>query len=314
MKFAINYSEASDRLLDERRIEIDLYKSPDWPTLIARCRKRKPVYVHFAMQAGKSDFGSAPKGSGDVGGAKAQARDATKHPAAENQPVPDPTNLDPSDFDESTDDLDRVDRLARETETPFINVHLSPKIRDFPPGVGANSEASAPGAVTDRMISDVARLAARFGAGRVIAENIPLGNPEEGFAPACAEPAAIRRVLDAAGCGFLLDLSHARLTARVLGVDEREYISRLPVDRIRELHLTGIQPVDGRLRDHMHLSDEDWSQTQWALDRIRRGDWGKPTIVALEYGGVGEKFAWRSDAGVIAEQVPRLYEMVHAAG
>jgi hypothetical protein len=35
-------------------------------------------------------------------------------------------------------------------------------------------------------------------------------------------------------------------------------------------------------------------------------------VVSFEYGGVGPVFADRSEAAVIAEQVPRLYEMVHA--
>jgi uncharacterized protein (UPF0276 family) len=210
-------------------------------------------------------------------------------------------------------DLDRFDRLARETGTAFINVHLSPRARDFAGGEGMAAEDEG-GPVTERMIRDVGAIANRFGGGRVICENVPFGAVEEGFALACVRPKAIRRVIESWDCGLLLDLSHARLTARHLGQDERTYVSSLPVERLRELHLTGIQMVEGRARDHMGLTEQDWAQTRWAFDRIRRGDWARPDIVAFEYGGVGEKFEWRSDPAVIAEQVPRLFELVHAAG
>jgi hypothetical protein len=50
--------------------------------------------------------------------------------------------------------------------------------------------------------------------------------------------------------------------------------------------------------------------TQWALERIDPGDWARPWTVALEYGGVGEPFKWRSDRAALEAMVPRLYEMV----
>jgi len=62
----------------------------------------------------------------------------------------------------------------------------------------------------------------------------------------------------------------------------------------------------------MQLGEEDWSFFTWAMDRIRAGDWSTPWMVAFEYGGIGDPFKWRSESSVIAEQVPRLYDMVHA--
>src|SRR5208283_4841828 len=128
-----------------------------------------------------------------------------------------------------------------------------------------------------------------------IVENVPLGNPQEGFSPACGDAEAVCRIVRGAKVGFLLDLSHARLTARFLGLDEREYVSRLPVGRICELHLTGLGLLDGRLRDHMPRKDVDWEMAQWAMGQIGAGRWSTPRMVACEYGGVGEKFRLRSD-------------------
>ena len=130
------------------------------------------------------------------------------------------------------------------------------------------------------------------------------------FHRACVEPRVIRLVVGETGCGFLLDLSHARIAAHYLGVDPREYVLSLPVEHLRELHVTGVRPVKDRLADHMDFADEDWTWTAWALDHIRAGRWPTPWTVALEYGGVGEPFKWRSERRVIEEQVPRLYGMV----
>ena len=46
------------------------------------------------------------------------------------------------------------------------------------------------------------------------------------------------------------------------------------------------------------------------IDRIAVGAWATPDIVAFEYGGVGEPFTWRSEAGVIERDVNRLNEML----
>jgi hypothetical protein len=51
-----------------------------------------------------------------------------------------------------------------------------------------------------------------------------------------------------------------------------------------------------------------------AVAQIRAGRWARPDIVALEYGGIGDGFSWRSDASVLEEQVPRLAQLVTSAG
>ena len=95
-------------------------------------------------------------------------------------------------------------------------------------------------------------------------------------------------------------------------MDEKDYIAALPLDKLRELHITGVQMHEGRLRDHLPLTENDWEMTAWASAQIRAGAWACPGVVALEYGGVGPAFEWRSDSGVLSEQVPRLYHLIHA--
>jgi hypothetical protein len=87
-------------------------------------------------------------------------------------------------------------------------------------------------------------------------------------------------------------------------------MQQLPIQRMRELHFAGIHVIHGILRDHLSIQPQDWLTLEWVLENIRYGEWSQPWMLAFEYGGVGEIFEWRSDPHVIAEQVPRLYQMV----
>lgn len=104
------------------------------------------------------------------------------------------------------------------------------------------------------------------------------------------------------------------MTALRLGIDPYTYISQLPVQHLRELHITGIQHDGARWRDSMPMSAEDWAVAEWALAKIRQGEWPEPWVVALEYGGVGPTFSGRTDPDILALQVPRLCSLVRPGG
>src|SRR5688500_5902491 len=203
-------------------------------------------------------------------------------------------------------DLAAADAMARDTNTPYVNLHLVSYRRDF-----ADDDTAG---VIDQMLADIDAAAHAVGRERIVLENIPYfaagATPDTDYHRASVDAAVISRVVRASGCGFLLDTSHARIAAHYLGVDPHAYVAQLPLDRLRELHLTGVRAHNSRLADHMDLRDDDWRWAEHAVQRIRSGDWATPWTVALEYGGVGEAFLWRSDKSVLAEQVPRLWEMV----
>ena len=207
-------------------------------------------------------------------------------------------------------DLGAVDAMARDTGTPFVNYHLVAYARDFPGTPPETTDPHVTEIVTRRTVAEIGRAVERFGADRVILENIPFFTPAGKYMRPSVEPAVLRKAIDETGCGFLLDVSHARIAAHYLGVDPYTYVESLPVDRLRELHLTGVDWVDGTLLDHMGLADEDVAWAQWAVDRIAAGDWARPAIVAFEYGGIGEPFKWRSEASIIERDVNRLNEIL----
>ena len=274
MNFAINYSPQAGKLLKQGKIETDLFKCPDWPELIGEASALAPVYVHFPLVAG--------------------------HPSLRDT------------------DWRKVEKLLEETSTPFVNVHLE-VITDVYPEMAVNTrDPHDVERLTERLIEDVRYVAQHVGAERVIAENlIYRGHKWDTLRP-CVQPEVIRTVLEETGCGLLLDLSHARISAHYLEVEEAGinlwgYLAALPMNRLKELHLTGIHYHRGELNDHLSLTDHDWELTEKAFERIYSGAWGRPETVAFEYGGIGPIFDWRSKEEVIAEQVPRLYGLVHTA-
>ena len=125
----------------------------------------------------------------------------------------------------------------------------------------------------------------------VILENMPanrvLKNAFE------SDPAMIRRVLDGLDVGLLLDLAHARVAATFHQLDVRDYLAQLPLERVRQIHLSGAREVGGVLQDaHETLSEADYDLFQWTLSRTR------PEIVTLEY--------YRDDQPALQEMLVRL--------
>ena len=266
MRFAINYSPQAEQLWREGRIQVDLFKCPDWPHLVSQVSAIHAVYVHCSLNAGR---GLSP-------------------------------NL----------AMDTVQHWLDTTETLVINTHFWMLRSDF-----AADANIAPEAVVDRAVIDVERLGERFGNDRIVIENVPYpvrwGDSE--LLAEVVDPAVISEVVRRTGCGLLLDTAHAiRACEGMGGRDVRAYLNALPVRALRELHIVGIKPERDELgirQDHFEMTDADWEIAEWALGQIRDGHWKKPDTLAFEYGGIGERFAWRSEPRVIAAQAPRLYRL-----
>lgn len=207
---------------------------------------------------------------------------------------------------------EHIERLLETTETLYINAHLAPDARHYDFPIDSLDPAHTEILIQD-MQRDIAALVERSGAEKVILEN-GMWDVDFGMPLGALQPAVIRRVVHESGCGFLMDIAHAAVTCRRLGMEVREYIEELPVDRLRELHVTGtIIAPDGTWSDHEAMRLYDWDLLDWSMERIQAGVWSEPWVVAFEYGGVGPFFGPRSAANIIAEQTPRLYERCRAA-
>lgn len=296
MRFAVNYSHQGADLWRKGLIQVDCFKCPAWPKLIAELYGSYPLYVHFPLRVGK--------GVGD-------AINTETHQAP---------------------DWQHFESIAAQTNTPFFNVHLAPIPGDHPEIPADQLGAAYSDQLTAYMVQDIQSIVDKFGPDKVIAENIYSHwgqHPKAGILPE-----VVRDVIKETGCGLLLDISHARQATRELQMDPKNYINKLPLDRLREVHITGIQMFDAtwiekvrqngigdmdfekyanQLIDHLPMVEQDWAFFQWAMEQILQGAWREPEIVAFEYSGVGQGlFQATTDSEILLNQVPRLYAMVHA--
>lgn len=83
------------------------------------------------------------------------------------------------------------------------------------------------------------------------------------------EPPVVHEILDATGCGMLLDLAHARISAvNMKWPSEQAYLQALPLERVREIHFTrpGWQG-DQRVDLHRPVEQDDLDSLGWVLER-----------------------------------------------
>lgn len=298
MKFALNYSPQAVRLQEQGRISVDLFKCPAWPELVEEAGGRHAIYFHFPLSVGS--------GAGLVWDGH-QGRE-----------------VDPKE----------IAWYLAHSETFYVNLHPHPHARYFPGLEVGDRSAAAGERVAEALIRDVECALTLFGRERVIFENN--GLPGASMAAAGFLPDVIRRVVESTGCGFLFDLSHARQVARAWDWPLETYVAGLPLQQMRELHLTGIQWFDetwmrhvraqgvaeekiaglaGAWLDHLPLTEADWPVMGWAAGQIHSGAWPQPDIIAVECGGAGEHSFWQAttDAGILAAQIPRLQRLFERA-
>lgn len=73
------------------------------------------------------------------------------------------------------------------------------------------------------------------------------------------DPRFISDLTAHAGVGLLLDVAHARISARNTGVDERDYLTALPLGSVRQVHLSRHGSDGTRAWDaHDPLEEQDW--------------------------------------------------------
>lgn len=141
-----------------------------------------------------------------------------------------------------------------------------------------------------RIIRQVRRLSARVRL-PLILENMPatpmLNNAFE------SAPATIGRILSALDTGLLLDLAHARVAAAFQKMTVEDYLLALPLERVRQIHVSGVREVDQVLRDaHESLREADYGLLEWVLQLTQ------PEILTLEY--------FRDDPVALKEMLIRL--------
>jgi uncharacterized protein (UPF0276 family) len=205
-------------------------------------------------------------------------------------------------------DLDYIDaawgaraRVALEaTRSPWLSLHLgfaAERVRFK----GHMLPVSAPlsrDQLFERITDSVRRARAQLGPDvSLLRENLDYC-PEGAYEHVC-EPEFIGGALEATDCKLLLDLAHAQVSARWLGLDIETYLERLPLERLHELHVSSprAQPGNSGQLDDVHetLTEQDYALVRWVLGRAR------PRAVVLEY---------RRDLVELRQQLSRLATVV----
>jgi uncharacterized protein (UPF0276 family) len=206
----------------------------------------------------------------------------------------------PHDEQERQTFIAYLQRWQRRTSCPWLSLHLDyhkeQEIRqvvrgELQPPLYDAAEAFA------LLCDGVRQVTAQLDV-PLILENVPSW-PRPVECPE-ATPEFCRRVLEATGCGLLLDTAHARMASGTLGYDVYAYLGAFPLERVVEVHVSSPRYVGGRWRSrHEVLEAEDYALLEWLLARTA------PKAITLEY--------WR-EREQIRKQVVRLGEVIARVG
>ena len=164
------------------------------------------------------------------------------------------------------DYLRRLGALAREIDTPWLSDHLC-----WSSAHGAHYHDLLPLPYTEEAVRHVAaRVRQTMDAVErpVLVENvstyaqIPGGTMDEAD--------FVRAVVEEADCGLLLDVTNVVVNGHNHGFDPYDYIARVPLDRVVQIHLAGHR-VEGDLRIDDHGSavpDEVWALFAHVVERM----------------------------------------------
>ena len=150
----------------------------------------------------------------------------------------------------------------------------------------------------------VEQLVGKFGRDAVVIEHTP---EPQSLADIGCYPVLLTHLVHTTGAGLVLDISHARLSARLYGCSTAQYIERLPLDRLRMIHTTGVgQDVNGSWVDHLPMDGEDYGMLQFLLEGGNAGRHPIASAVQHEYGRIGGFLRRYSSAEVLEREVNLL--------
>lgn len=121
-------------------------------------------------------------------------------------------------------------------------------------------------------------------------------------------PENISRVIEESDTYFLFDLSHARVSAYQLGIDLYHYIDRLPLSRLKEMHVSGsfYSKKEGFKDIHGIMNEDDFKVVEYIANHIKVQESQCLEVVTLEYGVAIEG---QTDKEAIKNQLTRLHEI-----
>jgi uncharacterized protein (UPF0276 family) len=94
----------------------------------------------------------------------------------------------------------------------------------------------------------------------------------------CIDPDFISEIILETDSDFLLDISHAYCSAKAIQMDFHEYLNRLPLKKIYEIHINGWIELENDILAHTKINETGYQILQSILAKCT------PKIVTIEYG------------------------------
>ncbi len=183
------------------------------------------------------------------------------------------------------------------SSSPWYSLHLgfsAEEVDFYDEAMQAVSPMQSRDLVLERCISRLNQLKELLPV-PILIENLDY-NPTQAYEYVC-EPGFIQQVIQETSTWLLLDLAHARVTAHAKNIPVEDYITQLPLEHVRQIHLNRPGWANNRLVDaHLALAEEDYLLFEKILDRCQ------PWAVTLEY---------QQDPDQILLQITRLRQMIN---
>ncbi|MBU3134313.1 DUF692 family protein [Clostridium gasigenes] len=174
-------------------------------------------------------------------------------------------------------DFNLANDLIKKCDSPHYGIHLSIKNSDMYPGMTDEN-------IYEHMSKQIQIFKNNLKV-PLLLENIP-DSPKERVITIdhypYIMPEQFSRLFTDNDVSFLLDITHAKITAQYHGWNIRDYIRQLPLNRVVEIHVNGSgYDKDGFPADtHQAMENEDYELLEWVLN------YTNPNIVTLEYNGL----------------------------
>lgn len=211
----------------------------------------------------------------------------------------------------SAQTLDAIAATAAQLRTPWIGEHLAFVSAE---GLAGEADALEPTALTytvcpqlseasvERVVANLDAARARLGATPLLLENSPQYFPIPGSTmPMSAFVAAVFARCDA---GLLLDLTHFLITCINTGADPMRELERMPLDRVVEVHISGLSVQSGIAWDDHAIpaSPQVFQLLQRVLREVR------PQALTVEY-----NWSAAFPQSILHQHLQRVRDLLEAA-
>ena len=211
----------------------------------------------------------------------------------------------------SAQTLDAIAATAAQLRTPWIGEHLA-----FVSAEGLEGEADAlePTALTytvcpqlseasvERVVANLDAARARLGATPLLLEN----SPQYFLIPGSTMPmsAFVAAVFARCDAGLLLDLTHFLITCINTGADPMRELERMPLDRVVEVHISGLSVQSGIAWDDHAIpaSPQVFQLLQRVLREVR------PQALTVEY-----NWSAAFPQSILHQHLQRVRDLLEAA-